>query len=254
MKVAILGCGPAGLLAVHGALQMGHEPFCYSIKQKSVIPGAVYLHEEIPGMTPEEPDGVVTFHREGTRDGYALKVYGNVQAPVSWDTFPTGEYEAWSMHDLYDRLWTEYGSSVIDQRLDDDLLDGVAESFPLTISSIPARALCKNHYHAFNGANVWISDEAWRDCPDNGIVYNGEQSIPWYRTSRIFGYGATEYTVPVNGAYQGTKPTHTNCDCRPDIKRVGRFGRWEKGVLVHHAFRQSMEVLDWAAGLGAGLR
>jgi hypothetical protein len=235
---------------------MGHDPFVYSIKQKSPIPGAVYLHEPVVGMTPEEPDGAVTFMREGERDVYAQKVYGRADAPVSWDTFPTGEYAAWSMHDLYDRLWNEYSGIIVDQKLDDDLLVGMEESYPLVISSVPARVLCNNSYHFFNGTQVWITDEAWRDCPDNTIVYNGEPGIPWYRTSRIFGYGATEFPAVIGqagpaGAFRGTKPTETNCDCHPNIQRVGRFGQWKKGVLVHHAYRQAMEVIEWHAGLGA---
>lgn len=251
MRVAILGCGPAGLFAAHAAVYMGHEPFIYSVKQKSSIPGAVYLHHQIPEVTGKDPDGVVTFRREGTRDGYAVKVYGNAAAPVSWDTFPSGRYSAWSMMAAYDQLWDLYGSSVIDGRLDADLLDGLEQSYPLVISSIPARALCENTYHFFNGQQVWITNEPVEGCRDNEIIYNGYEPVPWYRTSRIFGYGATEYPSAVTGAFTGAKPTGTNCDCHPGIKRVGRFGQWRKGVLVHHAYQQAAELIDWYAGRGA---
>jgi hypothetical protein len=254
MEIAILGCGPAGLLAAHGAVQMGHKPFIFSKKVKSMIPGAVYLHEEIPGMTAGQPDGQVTFRREGSREGYAAKIYGDAKAPVSWDTFDAGTYPAWSMQALYDRLWDEYGDSVLDTDIDQGTIKYIKAEYPLVISSIPAKVLCHSPYHFFNGAAVWITETAWRDCPDDTIMYNGDISIPWYRTSRIFGYEATEYGAPVEGAFAGTKPTGTNCDCHAEIERVGRFGRWEKGVLVHHAFRQAMEAIEWKAGTGAALR
>jgi threonine dehydrogenase-like Zn-dependent dehydrogenase len=257
MKVAVLGCGPAGLLAAHAVALAGHEPVILSVKQKSRIPGAVYLHERIPYLTPDEPEGHITFHRLGERDGYARKVYGNALAPVSWDTFPAGAYEAWSMMRLYDKLWDTYGDLVEDVRMTEDVLHRVELEYKLVISSIPAKTLCHNPYHFFNGVAVWITNFAADLCPDNAIIYSGDEDHDWYRTSRIFGHGATEYAKAVThvtqpdwpqivSTFAGTKPTGTNCDCHERIKRVGRFGRWEKGVLVHHAFRQAVDILNGA--------
>jgi hypothetical protein len=47
-----------------------------SKKIKSVIPGAVFLHEPIPGLTAPTPDGVVSSSSTETKAGYAAKVYG----------------------------------------------------------------------------------------------------------------------------------------------------------------------------------
>jgi hypothetical protein len=247
MKVAVLGCGPSGLLAAHAVVRAGHEPVVFSRKQKSRIPGAVYLHEHIPGVSSKTPDGEIIFWRVGTRDGYAQKVYGNPAAPVSWDKFDTGRYPAWSMMRLYARLWAEYESVIVDVNLTEQRLTELEDNYALVISSIPAKAMCQSPYHFFNGTEVWISDEAQELCPDNSIMYNGKPDTPWYRTSRIFGFGATEYAGPVgpdNAVVAGMKPLRTNCTCHPHITRVGRFGLWEKGVLVHHAFKQAEQWLE----------
>ncbi len=244
-RIAVLGCGPAGLLAAHAVTQAGHVPVVYSLKKKSLMPGTMYVHEPIEGVTESEPDGCVTITHEGTRDGYARKVYGREDAPVSWDTFTPERYRAWSMAKLYDRLWDMYGEAVRNCDVRDIDLDFLQRSSELVISAIPMRALCYNQFHFFNGTQIWITEEAWRDCPEDTIIYNGEDHVPWYRTSRIFGHGALESTVKMPGCFSGVKPLSTNCDCYPEIKRVGRFGQWKKGVLVHHAYHQTLEELGW---------
>ena len=51
MKIAIFGCGPAALISAQACFAMGHNPQIYSIQRKSVMPGAQYLHQPIPGIT-----------------------------------------------------------------------------------------------------------------------------------------------------------------------------------------------------------
>jgi hypothetical protein len=249
-SVAILGCGPSGLLAAHAVAQMGHRPYIYSIKKKSVMPGAMYLHERIDGINDYmSPDGHVVVRQIGTREGYAAKVYGDPDAPVSWDTFGHGSYPAWSMAEMYDKLWDMYSPFIFANEVTPYILERIRQKHVLTISSIPAKALCKGD-HEFAGAKVWISDQAWRELsPDeNVILYNGDPTDHWYRTSMIFGHGATESTEPMPGAFEGIKPTETDCDCQPAVKRVGRFGQWKKGVLVHHAYRQALEIVSFHLG------
>ena len=78
------------------------------------------------------------------------------------------------------------------------------------------------------------------------MVYNGDPLWTWYRASLIDGHAALESTKPFSGAWSGVKPLATTCDCYRQIKRVGRFGRWQKGVLVHHAFAQAQLHIEEA--------
>ena len=78
MRVAVLGSGPAGLLAAHACVQQGVEPKIYSLKEKSLMFGAMYLHEPIPDLNdPDRPDHDIMIVKEGTREGYAKNVYGD---------------------------------------------------------------------------------------------------------------------------------------------------------------------------------
>src|SRR4051794_36471109 len=114
MDVAVLGCGPAGLLSAHAAILGGCDVLVYSIKQKSPMNGAQYLHSPIPELTSQDPDAIIRYAKVGTRAGYATKVYGHPEAPCSWDKFEEGPRPAWSLSDSYEELWSRYGDLIID--------------------------------------------------------------------------------------------------------------------------------------------
>jgi hypothetical protein len=245
-RVVVLGCGPAGLLAAHAASLNMADVQIFSIPQKSVISGAQYLHRSIPGLT-ESADGWITYMKTGSRDGYARKVYGVSSIPVSWDLWGQAESKpAWSMQKAYDVLWEMYKGSIVefDVRLFDVV---VLESLKadLYISSLPAPLLCHGG-HFFESVDMHIREgfSGAVTVPENTIIYNGHLHHPWHRASNLFGFKSMEYaTRPPddNGdsrLISGVKPTAHNCDCRPDWLRVGRFGQWKRGVLVHHAFEE----------------
>lgn len=253
MKVIILGCGPTGLLAAYACEQRGHEVVILSKKVRSKIPGAVFLHEYIPELVPSTPDGYVEFIKRGSMRGYAKKVYGSEDAYCSWSLFPEGERPAWSMFALYSRLWEIFHTRIMDVNITTGILDYIAIPGVLIISTIPANVMCKNSMHTFVSQNIFVLNKTAEPSLRNGIVYNGDQDAPWYRTSRIFGAEATEATVlfPSDMVSDlkaelswGYKPINTDCDCHPYVARVGRFGRWEKGILVHHAYKQTVQLLE----------
>lgn len=239
-EVAVLGCGPAGLLAAHAVSLEGLQPRIFSMYRRSPIGGAQYLHAPIPELTGDEPDGYVTFVKDGTRDGYAKKVYGRPDAEVSWDLFEAGDHQVWNMRLAYDLLWQRYERHITDAQVHPRHLDGLARLFPLTLSCIPAKTLCMlPGRHRFTDQLVYISTGDEQAPPrDMTIVYNGELDIPWYRGSRIFNTPGVEWPEAPEGlaAHRIHKPLWTNCDCHPDLVRLGRYGAWQKSLLIHDAF------------------
>jgi hypothetical protein len=83
------------------------------------------------------------------------------------------------------------------------------------------------------------------------MIYEGGLDVSWYRYSQIREYQAWEYTrqpgeVQGYKITRGIKPISTNCDCwesYDNFHRIGRFGKWTKGVLVHHAYHETLETL-----------
>src|SRR4051812_39938970 len=95
-EIAILGCGPAGIISAHAVRQSGHKPVILSSKQKSRIPGSQYLHQAIPDLTAVYPENTVQYVRMGTAEGYAYKVYGDSNRYTGWDNYRT-LYPSWNV-------------------------------------------------------------------------------------------------------------------------------------------------------------
>ena len=134
--------------------------------------------------------------------------------------------------------------------IDASVIEKIMESasFDLVISSVPARALCDDHCHEFYDAQVVVIEDTFdygSVDAQNVIIMSGDLQDPWYRASHIFGHNFVEYP-PDMASEKGillNKPISTTCDCWDEILRVGRYGKWRKGVLAHEAFEDTVEAV-----------
>ena len=240
--VAIVGCGPAGLLAAHAVTRAGHTPVVYSDKaQPSPVHGGVFIHQPVPGFS-NLPAGQVRLRKMGTGAWYARKVYGAQDAPTSWDRLREGNMPAWALAPLYEALWSSYGPAVVTQAMDGAAAGDLLASYRLALWAAPLPALCVAE-HAFPSRQVWWVDKAPSWVLDNEMVYNGQAKPPWFRSSRVFGVELTEFGTEVLRSRPGRKVLPTNCTCHPRIKRIGRWGTWTPGVLLHHAYWGAVEAM-----------
>ena len=261
MKVAILGCGPAGLIAAHAAVESGHDVSIFSLKSKSRTFGAQYLHEPIYGVSPETPEMEIHVVKLGTKEGYALNVYGSRDADVSWDKFEDGPTPGWDLAAAYDKLWALYEGLVIHKPLTMPVIRSIEILHDVVFSTIPAKILCEVWEHEFVAQPIWVlhgptsEPQQWNVMYYNGLPLNGFGS--WYRYSVIRGYQSWEYSpkqvprylegTPVMKGLQiidGLKPLYTDCDCRPNIIRLGRFGKWNKHAFTHHSWNEVIRALQ----------
>jgi hypothetical protein len=269
VKVTILGSGPAGLMAAHAATKLGHDVNILSATlARSRIFGAMYLHEPIPDITEPEDKLKITVIKSGTREGYAQNVYGRPNAEVSWDKFEPGETVGWDLNKTYNRLWEKYAPKIQPMLITTEILRARIFSQDIIFSSIPAHSICEWD-HVFDKQDIWIQHGFGNrrlirgvDRDDDIMYYNGippDGSVndtigyDWYRFSQIKGYQSWEYSrpsvspfAPHLSAYQvsrGFKPTRTDCDCFPNIIRIGRYGKWQRGVLTHHAYEDTYNAL-----------
>ena len=234
-EIAVLGAGPAGLTAAWVALRYG-EVTIYSIKEPSRQYGAQYLHNPVP-FANDEPHGTIKNYFTGTAQGYRDKIYGDDLSPeeVSWHTMPDSQ-PAWDLRRTYRWLWDRLEHLIVDTPVHEGLLFGATQRCDEVISSVPAHTICSApNSHSFHSYQIGVTPvETVND--DNFVVYNGDPAEPWYRWSQVFGYGQVEwgYGQAPDDAVSVTKPYDTDCYCWHNIARVGRYGRWRKGVLVDH--------------------
>jgi hypothetical protein len=259
VRALVLGCGPAGLLAAHAIrLKTGDMPTIFSKRRKSEMYGAQYLHKPIPALkNGAGTEGVmVTYESWGSAQQYREKVYGD-----SWSGSVSPEdlaasHMAWDIRLTYNELWDMYWTRIMETDLakaEPSWIEWLTEQYDLVVSSVPKPLLCYKG-HTFSAQEVW----AIGDAPERGVmspvrpeanhvVCNGEPAPGWYRAANVFGFCSVEYPEdskpPIPGAALVNKPTTNNCDCWPSILHVGRYGKWEKGVLSHEAFDDVMEAL-----------
>lgn len=256
VKVIILGCGPAGLMAAWGVTvaskHMDREVDLEIISRrvKSDLYGCQYLHAPLQ-YGPELERTWVSYRLRGTADGYRDKVYG----PGYWGSVSpedlAGDHMAWNIRQAYDWLWKRYQSIIIDGEVGPRTIWSLDPN-ALVINSIPRDALC-HQGHAFNSTAIIAAGDAPElgidigkhfQCDENSVTCNGEESPSWYRISRVFGHTTVEWpgvlgTVPVTSAATVRKPVNTDCNCHPGLLHVGRYGKWKKGVLSHEAYRDA---------------
>jgi hypothetical protein len=263
VRIAILGCGPAGLMAAHAAAticKQWHVSVSIDIlshKQKSPLYGAQYLHRPIPGIECGDPVNV-EYRLRGTADEYKRKVYGRL-----WDGTVSPEdlaedHAAWDIRRTYGMLWDKWQHFVRDTDIDPAGVKFLQESHDIVISSVPRDAIC-HAGHKFRHTQITAAGDApslgidlaqsgFR-CMENTVLCNGEDSPSWYRMSRVFGHTTIEWPadvgrVPITTAAAVRKPTDHDCDCHPDVLHVGRYGEWKKGVLSHTAYFNTLDEVE----------
>lgn len=258
-KVAILGCGPAGLMAAHAVRNAGHQLVVMSRKRKSPLYGAQYLHEPIPGVTEPDNHIDVEYVLRGDVDMYRRKVYGpQWDGTVSPEDY-IGNHRAWDIRETYDRLWAMYEPHIMDLDIDPAGVGMMinSERFDLIINTIPKQAIC-HQGHQFRAIEVVAAGDApdlgirvgaLYYCPRDTVQCNGEDAPSWYRMSNIFGHTTVEWPQgiepPLPTASKVLKPTSNNCDCWDDkVLGVGRYGSWQKGVLSHEAYMDVEKALS----------
>jgi len=240
------------MMAAHAVALRGRPVSIISEGKRSVIGGAQFLHSPIPLVTEAEPEFQITFKLRGTAGEYRRKVYGDKPGVpfVSMEGLTDGAtQDAWSLRSAYDHLWEgPLGRSAQQNAVtvSPSWLLNNANNFRFIISTIPLNLLCVNpQVHNFAYQEIWISTEDRSDIEEDTVIYNGDTAPSWYRASNIRGVSGTEWSTsgvkpPLPNLILVRKPLWTNCDCWPDMMKVGRYGSWKKGVLVDDAFRDVM--------------
>lgn len=250
MRVAILGCGPAGLIAAAAALPLA-DVAIFSRNRKSDMYGAQYLHQPIPGYTDPSACENISYNLKGTVEGYRTKVYGEkFVGSVSVEDLQEN-HMGWNIRDTYDALWETFKFNVQDTHVTPPFVLGLLSQndIDLVVNSIPAPELCYQD-HTFRSVNIWAAGEAPEIgiklpyfADPNTVICNGDEYPSWYRLANVFGRTTVEWPghiskPPIRSVSKVRKPIGHNCDCwdHPKFVSVGRYGCWSKEVLSHTAY------------------
>jgi hypothetical protein len=247
--VAILGCGPSGLLAAWAA-NLAKRPFAiFSKVKKSPLGGAQFLKAMVPGLTEEKSGVVTTYRMIGDPRKYYEKAYGDGSSFLTNWWHEVNEQLSWNLSWHYDQLWWMFADGINEAEINHQWVEDHKDDFSLVVSTVPRRCICAPMApHKFPATNIYIKQEAINpNLPDGEIWYDGTDDVSWYRQSRVFGQGGTEWgslvKPPYEGIINGFKPVRTDCDCWPDVLKVGRYGAWDKSEHLHEVFREVYQAL-----------
>lgn len=250
MKVAVIGCGPAGLAAAHAAVGLGADVRVFAPREKTTQRGPLLIQRAIPGINTGHPDG--TIHQKvigGSIMDYRYKLYGDVNIGINGDILKP-YYHAWRHGETYDRLWALYNDLVLNTTILPAQLARMHEDYDLVVSTANALDMCKvprAPIHSFEHATVYVTQEhSYPGQPDNTIVFNAGLDYEWVRSSRVFGVGSTEWLPgkAPDDAVRIEKPISTNCNCYPHVLRTGRFGKYRNEVWIDTAYWETYEALE----------
>jgi len=261
-------------MVAHAAALAGWDFRIYSRKQKSPLYGAQYLHAAIPGLDTGTPQ-TVRYRLEGTPEQYRQKVYGE-----SWDGTVSpedfmNEHSAWDLRRAYNQLWQQYSGEINDCEIGrgainpSNFLWQHAERADLVISTVP-RKIWAEPGDEFLSTKVWALGDTemprvaqpFRPEPFT-VQCDGRPHVEWYRCSNIYGHCTIEWPYtgehdelrgdgvvvaihdrpPHPGASLVEKPLRHNSTAASDFVHIGRYGKWEKGMLTSDAFFDAMKAL-----------
>lgn len=254
-RVLVLGCGPAALIAAQAAKECGADVRLYSVsKTKSVIYGAQFLYEPIPGVCESSPDGMLHNIFLGDVEVYRKKIYGDPTIRTTWDNKNQVETEpVWSLEYAYSVLWDRFQHLIEEQEAScHNLYEMLNDGWDYVFSSVPLPVLCKKRYeHVFPKYQVRILRQSHQQRlmpgESNLCIYNGLPEDTWFRFSHMFGRNGG-FEMPswnmADGSVLISKPQQATCDCWPEVTRIGRYGAWNFDINTHHSWGIVMEAMS----------
>lgn len=261
-NVAIVGAGPAGLLAAWGAVTTGAEVriFDPSPDYPKTILGLQYLHTncDLPFAARKKltlkyelvPCEALT--QLSISGAYNRKLGRPLDEPNS-TRFLDQHYpvEVYSLKTAYEYLHHQFRYDIITRAVTwKEIVVDLAEDFDVVINTAPLDKLLPDWGWPTRDAWIQFSLPEGVQVPDGTCVYNLDPEVPWYRATHLDGAVSTEYLyaiadgmmdVPgrllrkvVKTALPGPLPLN--------VFLAGRWGSWDPQALTSDAFKVAREA------------
>lgn len=261
MKVAILGAGPSAAYAMMACEDLDVQYQVISSNFPSMFfPGPFWAR-----LNPTEiavPETDVHVYSVGNVYEYLKKQWQEVQDEwMTASSFPTEartEY-AYNPYELFIPFWESRRTiSLTTGDLTDEDIKNLAVDYDLvfmTFASEESREAMKSYRTRYPIISYKADFQTAPFC-----IYNGHENEHIVRFSSLFGYVHAEYPQTYSPRLKLlTKDAHVTwvADTIPDtpewnpyitpaynVTLLGRFARWDRKVLAHHAYARTKAVLE----------
>jgi hypothetical protein len=249
MEVCIFGCGPDAILATHAAVGAGaNVRILAPQKRAAFIAGSDHLTHNVPGLCKETTPGSIEYRRMGEGGSYGEKVYGSTIWRGVWEA-ATGVHPLYSLRNAYTIGWMLYHGLIEEASIDWNTVTAIEAD--IIINTLPASLICRHQKHKFPEREMWRKSMPTHG-QSNRIIYSSAKEIDWYCWALIENICTWEFSrapKSLNNAGQLSHlivpgPRGTDCDCNPDVLRVGRLARWDDNVRPHEAYTDVHRLFD----------
>lgn len=253
MRVAVIGCGPAGLAAAHAAYGLGAGVTIYSPGVKSPQKGPLVLQRPIPAITTTHPTGYIKqIVVGGSILDYRYKLYGDINISIQGDILKEG-YHCWDHIEAYDTMWGLYMTpgnglaSHVNRMITGPELQELHIHVDLVVNTAPLRGLCfSNHEFTYKAVDITMG-HSYPGQPEDTTIFNAGDEYPWVRSAWLLGNSCTEWLAGIApkilDPFTIRKPIKHNCTCFPNVLGTGRFGAWRNETWVDTAYYDTRDAL-----------
>lgn len=279
MNVVVIGGGMAGMLAAKACEDaLGVIPTLHTDRLPRPVTwadmGGIHVLHNACGLTVAEmpvtnsvvmpqiddPQLLATlsaWERKMANASYGAKVYGSRKASTSLMRMP-GVIEGFDYVAAFNQLCEKYGGLYLTGKpLDERGLYALSKKYDMVITSVPRHHVTPNWVQhplsmAYVSALPPVGFMPPKELGQHFVVYNTEPKDSWSRTARVMcnrkEYWSTEYNTIPKVAPPDLRPIEKvmaseDYAMPQNVLAVGRFGKWQPGVLAHDAYWDTIEEL-----------
>ncbi len=276
LRVAILGSGWAAAFAYRACLDRGIKPLVATRDSMAYVgptvqfPGAFWIHW-LPRHTLERltANGVRMIEVEataGTPDGYSTKLYGK---PYRC-SFPLNSYTelGYDARMVWPLLWDPRPSVYLRTFTTQADINSYAENYDLVLQTFPKPGFKPGKADFSMPTKTAVLVVSCPSRPQIGgdrVLYNGHPEEGFSRYSNLFGTESWEIPFRTAGdpkiedlmlrlgpdtSAKVVMKIHPNVEpeterlIKPNIRLIGRYATWDRSQLAHHAYQQTLDILD----------
>ena len=250
MKVAILGCGMSGLMAAWACHRRNVRFEIFA--DRSLFPksyGFAFLHSncDMPLKVCQLKQMIVPPEVEITEASkfYSLLVYGTEKLENSLTAAALHpDLTIWNIDEAAAFLFSQFAKQIQIKKLEN--LDGVikfSESYDLIFSTIPLDVLDKQGNYSY--VQSFLTVQPSNDVR-NIVFYNGGISLAdgVYRWGTLFGTYFEEGKKKTDISVKKVITAENLPSVPENVILCGRYGSWNKRVLLHDVYSLALEKLD----------
>lgn len=250
-NIAIIGSGISGLMVAWACEQSSVGYAVYTDKVvKPKVAGFMYLHDAC-GMPLQQYELTQRIVPEGVDISdaakfYSMRIYGTEMIGNSLPSIAENPVvKIWNMTEAVDHIWEHIEGKVKRKTFRDlDHILDFSEDYDLVFSTVPLDKMDKRCGVYFYN-ECYVETKLESKCTRNWVEYNGgDEHLRPHRWGCLFGHSFSESNSKPGKIMKKVAFGKNYPDVPENVILCGRYGAWDKTILVDDVYRMVREKLN----------